>query len=108
MPLHLALHLAKTADHPLLGVIANRARVDKDDVSFLRYVNSIVSGRCQLAEHELGVADIHLAAVGLDVNGGAIVLGHCSCNVGTAVSSWPISWSRPRKRLRLGILESAT
>ena len=69
--LHVPLQLAQPADHALLGVIANRAGVDEDDVGAVRAVDGVVAVRRELPEHQLGVAHVHLAAVGLDVDGGA-------------------------------------
>ena len=69
--LHVALQLTEPADHALLGVIANRARVDEDDVGAVGLIHGVVAVRRELPEHQLGIAHVHLAAVGLDVDGGA-------------------------------------
>ena len=68
---HVALQFAQPANHALLGVIANGACVDEDHVRAIRDVHRPVTGGRKLAEHELGVAHVHLAAVGFDVDGGA-------------------------------------
>src|SRR6185503_21323022 len=59
IPLHPALHLAEASDHPLLRVIANSAGIDQNDVGTIRLLDGIVARCRQLAEHQLGVADIH-------------------------------------------------
>src|SRR3954468_3249075 len=74
--LHPALHFAKTTDHPLFGVIANRAGVQENDVSIVRSIGLVIAGRDHFAKHKLGVADIHLAAVGLNINRWASGFGH--------------------------------
>lgn len=66
--LHHALELPEAAEHPLLGVIADRAGVEQDDVRLVRRRRLGVSARRQPAEHELGIAEVHLAAVRLDVH----------------------------------------
>ena len=69
---HLALHFAEPADHTLFRVIANCARVDEYDIRVLGSIYWPIAGRSKLPKHELGVADVHLAAVRLDVNGGVV------------------------------------
>src|SRR5687767_4250444 len=68
--LHPALHFAEAADHPLLGVLANRACVDEDDVGSFRGVHLVVAGRREFSEYQLGITHVHLAAVSLYVNRG--------------------------------------
>jgi len=43
VPLHAALHLAQPPHHPLLSVLANRARVDEDDVCAVRLRDRLVA-----------------------------------------------------------------
>src|SRR5450759_3092728 len=66
--LHPALHLADPADHALLGVFADRAGVDEDHIRAVRLLDGFIAGFHQPSEHELGVADVHLATVGLDID----------------------------------------
>ena len=63
-----ALQLAHAADDPLLGVVAHRAGVDQHHVGLGRIVRAHVALAPEDAEHELGVGDVHLAAVGFDVD----------------------------------------
>ena len=67
--LHVPLELAEPPDHALLGVIADRAGVDEDDVRPVRALDRRVADGRELPEHQLGVAHVHLAAVRLDVDG---------------------------------------
>ena len=63
------LQLPHPPDHTLLRVIANGAGIDEHHISAV--------GRCRLdvtvpredTEHQLAVRDVHLATVGLDVDG---------------------------------------
>ena len=61
------LQLAHPADHPLLGVVPDRAGVHQHDVRLGGMLGAHVALAPQHAEHQLGVGDVHLAAVGLDV-----------------------------------------
>ena len=65
---HVPLQLAKPADDPLLGMIADRAGIDENDVRTLWTFHRDVPMRRELAEHQLGITHVHLAAVGLDVD----------------------------------------
>src|SRR6476469_633924 len=69
---HLALHFAEPANHTLFRVIANCARVDENDIRVLGGIYGPVPGRSKLPKNELGVADVHLAAVRLDVDRGVV------------------------------------
>ena len=71
----MTLQLTQPANDTLLGMIANGARVDENDVGTVGDIHRQIASGSELAEHELGVADVHLAAVGFDVDGG---LGHSS------------------------------
>ena len=51
----------------VIGVITDRARVHDQDLGLLRIVDTDVSLALQDAAHELGVGDVHLTPVGLDV-----------------------------------------
>ena len=68
--LHVPLELTEPADNSLLGVIANRARVQQDDVRAVRRIDGLVAAGREPPEHQLGIAHVHLAAVGLDVDRG--------------------------------------
>ena len=61
------LQLAQPPQHALLGVVAHGAGVDEDHVRAPRVVGAHVSFPPQHPEHQLGVGDVHLAAVCLDV-----------------------------------------
>ncbi len=63
-----ALQLSHPPQHPLLRVIADRAGVHEQHVRLGRIGGAHVSFTPQDAEHQLGVGDVHLAAVGLDVD----------------------------------------
>jgi hypothetical protein len=68
--LHPALDLAKPTDHPLFGVLPDCAGVDQNDIGAVGLVDRLIAGISQLAEHELGVTDVHLTAVSFDVDCG--------------------------------------
>jgi hypothetical protein len=70
------LELAEAPDHALLRVVADRAGVDEDDVSTVRRVDGLVAVLGQAAAHQLGIADVHLAPVRLDVDGAASATLH--------------------------------
>jgi hypothetical protein len=74
--LHVAAQLAEPTDDALLRVVANRARVDEDDVGAVGAIDRIVSVRGQVSEHQLGIAHVHLAPVRLDVNRRSLVASH--------------------------------
>ena len=57
-------------------MVADRTGIDEDHVRAIRLFDRIVAGLRQLAEHKLGVADVHLAAVGLYVDRWAGTLQH--------------------------------
>ncbi len=67
--LEVATQLAEAADDALFGVLADGAGVDEHDVGADRGVLRDVAFGLQLAVHQLGVADVHLAAVGFYVDG---------------------------------------
>ncbi len=60
------LELPHPADDPLLGVVADGAGIDQHHVGPLGPLGRDVAVPRQHAEHQLGVRDVHLAAVGLD------------------------------------------
>jgi hypothetical protein len=62
------LELAHAPDHPLLGVVTHRAGVHQHHVGLRRVVGALVARPAEEPEHELRVGDVHLAAVGLDVD----------------------------------------
>src|SRR5262249_16369639 len=57
-------------DDALFGVLTYRACVQEDDVGGSWIGSGRVSRARQMAAHELGIGQVHLAAVGLDVDGG--------------------------------------
>src|SRR5262249_24505249 len=63
-----ALQLAHAADHPLLGVLTHGAGVYQHHVRLGRIFGAHVTRAAQEPEHELEAGDVHLAAVGLDVD----------------------------------------
>ena len=67
--LHVPLQLAQTADDALFRVIADRAGVHQDHIRPLGTVHRRVAFGRELSEHQLGIAHVHLAAVGFDVDG---------------------------------------
>ena len=64
--------LAEARVELLLGVLADAAGVDDDDVGFALVVGRLVAGLVEQAGHPLGVVDVHLAAERLD----QVFLGH--------------------------------
>jgi hypothetical protein len=65
---HLAQpELAEAAPHLLLGVLADGARVVDHDVGRVAIIDRFVALGAKLAENELGVQDVHLAAEGFEV-----------------------------------------
>ena len=67
--------LAEPRIELLLGVLADAAGVDDDDVGVALVVGRLVAGLLQQARHPLGVVDVHLAAERLD----EVFLGHVAC-----------------------------
>jgi hypothetical protein len=59
--------LAEARPHLLLGVLAHRAGVVDDDVGLLAIGDGFVALRAELAEDELAVEHVHLAAEGFEV-----------------------------------------
>ena len=52
--------------NPLLGIVADRAGVDQDDIGLADLLRIDVTLPLHDGDDRLGVADVHLAAVGLD------------------------------------------
>ena len=67
-PRLVARQVAEAADDALLGVLADGAGVEQNDVGARRIVGALVAVPAEVAEQQLGVRQIHLAAVGLDVD----------------------------------------
>jgi len=63
-----ALQLTHPSQHALLGVIPHRAGVDEQHVRLGRIIGAHVARPSQDSEHQLGIRDVHLAAVRLDVD----------------------------------------
>jgi len=63
-----AFQLTHASQHPLLRVIAHGAGIDEQHIGVGRIFRTHVARTAQDAEHQLGIRDVHLAAVGLDVN----------------------------------------
>ena len=63
-----ARELPQPVQHLLFGVLANRAGVEQHDVRIVDAVGSDVTGAAQDCAHRLRIGDIHLTAVGLQVN----------------------------------------
>ena len=63
-----ALQLPYARQHLLLGMVTHRAGVHQHDVRRGGIVDGDVALPLEHAEHELGVRDVHLAAVRLDVD----------------------------------------
>ena len=61
-----AFHLGQTAPDALFGIVADRAGVDQDDIGLTDILGVDVSLPLHQGDHDLRVADIHLAAVGFD------------------------------------------
>ena len=61
-----AFHLGQTAPDALLGVVADRAGVDQDDIGLADAVRIDIAFALHERNDDLRVADVHLAAVGLD------------------------------------------
>ena len=68
-PLYCASMLARR-EHALLGLLAHGAGVDQDEIGAGRIVGARVPAAIEQPQHQVGVRDIHLAAVGFDVNRG--------------------------------------
>ena len=58
--------VAQTPDHALLGMLADRAGVQQDDVGLLELRCGRVTGSAQDPSNQLGIRDIHLASVGFE------------------------------------------
>ncbi len=63
-----ARELPQPVQHLLFGVLANRAGVEQHDVRIVDTVGRDVTGAAQDCAHRLRIGDIHLTAVGLQVN----------------------------------------
>lgn len=74
--LHAAFHFAEPAHHSLFGVLADCAGIHKDDVGRFRRVHLIVPERRERSEYQLGIAHVHLASIGLDVDCRALLISH--------------------------------
>ena len=61
-----ALHLGQPAPDALLGVVADRTGVDEYDIGLVDPVRIDVTLALHDGDDRLGVADVHLTAVGLD------------------------------------------
>ncbi len=61
-----AFHLGQTPPDTLLGIVADRAGVDQDDIGQADILGVDVSLPLHQGNHDFRVADIHLAAVGFD------------------------------------------
>src|SRR5260370_10297902 len=59
--------IAQTPQHPLFGVLANRTRIQEDDVGQLGARRRRITRALKNRAHELRVCDIHLAAVRFDI-----------------------------------------
>ncbi len=57
------------ADRLLLGHVADGAGVEQHHIGVLLPLDQLVAAAGQIARHLLGIADIHLAAVGFDEDG---------------------------------------
>ncbi len=60
-------HLGQAAPDALLGVVADGAGIDEDDVGLLGIVGMDVALLLHDRDDDLRIADVHLAAVGLEV-----------------------------------------
>ena len=60
-------HLGQPAPDALLGVVADGASVDKDDVGLLGPLGIGVALLLHDRDDDFRIADVHLAAVGLDI-----------------------------------------
>ena len=63
-----ALQLPQPTEDTLLRVIPHSARIDEHHVRIDRIVRAYVALAPQNSQHQLGVGDVHLAAVGLDID----------------------------------------
>ena len=73
---HESLELTQSPEDALFGMLADRAGIHQDDVGAVRTVYRRIAVGHQGAEHDLGVAGVHLTAICLDVNGLARSLSH--------------------------------
>src|SRR5882724_8223794 len=67
--MHMPSKFAQATDDALLGVVAHGTGIHEDDVRSLGVFRMDVAGSRELPEHQLGVRDIHLAAVRFEVDG---------------------------------------
>ena len=68
MPLAVALQLADPAPNAPFRVLANRAGVHEDHIGALGCVHAHEALVDEQPLHQLGVVDVHLTPVGLDVD----------------------------------------
>ena len=67
-PPFVARQLGQPPEHARLGVLADRTGVEEDHVGGLGRVRALIAVGGQMTEHELRVGQVHLAAIGLDVD----------------------------------------
>ena len=60
--------ITQSPDDALFRTLPNRAGVQQDDIGAVRRRRGFVSVRFQQAQDELGVRDIHLTAVGFNID----------------------------------------
>ena len=60
--------LPQPAPHALLGVFADRAGIEHDDIGILGPLCRRIPRVLQNAQHQFRIRDIHLATVGFDEN----------------------------------------
>src|SRR4029079_19622314 len=61
-----SLEMAESRVQLLVGLLANAARVDDDQLGVEVCFRRLIAGRLQQPRHPFGVVDVHLAAVRLD------------------------------------------
>jgi hypothetical protein len=60
--------IAQPADHAVLGMLANRAGIDQDNIGVLGTRREGIASLAQDGADRLRIGDIHLAAVGFEIN----------------------------------------
>ena len=60
---------AEAGEDLLLGVVADTARVEKDDIGTGHIVDRFVPSRAELAHDQLAIEHVHLATHRFEVNG---------------------------------------
>jgi len=92
------LEMTQMGEHPLLGVIAHRAGIYQDDVSFFNAVSKTESGLFERRSYKGRIQLVHLAPVGLEVH-----FHHAPLNLYTGAPAFSFAEAKLRGHPKLFI-----